>query len=141
MPEGSGTGHGYILGSPANMITPFWDDRSRTILWEDLSSYPDSGKTIERLAGLVEMVKDKGFVIEHNPFAAIRNYRDLFPGLQLFDWLKDGIRVRLGTDAGTFSLNGPRVMSDQMAGLLLTRPVSGSPLSIRQLMRLVGYDG
>jgi len=141
MPEGSGIGHGYILGSPANMITPFWDDRSRTILWEDLSSYPDSGKTIERLAGLVEMVKDKGFVIEHNPFAAIRNYRDLFPGLQLFDWLKDGIRVRLGTDAGTFSLNGPRVMSDQMAGLLLTRPVSGSPLSIRQLMRLVGYDG
>ena len=128
-----GLGHAYIF-NPEFLISPLWDTKSYTPLSLRDAGY---GEYADRIEAMIEAYDVKKFVIEHCPSAAVRNFSTVhaYSNLPLNYWMDGGFKVKIGTDAGIFSYNGPRSLSEDVTRVLLS-----TDYSARQILSLVGVD-
>ena len=133
MKPGDGLGHAYIF-NPEFLISPLWDKKYYTPLSLSDSQY---GKYAARIEAMIETYDVKRFVIEHCPSASVRDFQTVqaYSALPLNYWIKCGFNVRIGSDAGIFSYNGPRNLSEDVARVMLS-----TKYSARQILSLVGVN-
>jgi len=117
LPDGSGLGHCYIA-NPACLISPEWNEGKFSPIDLYRSGMHDEAGKIE---ALVDYIKDHQFVIEHCPSAAIRPFQSTqaYANLPLNYWINEGVSVRIGSDAGIYSYNRPRNLSEDIARIML----------------------
>ena len=134
----SGIGHGYIL-NPDYLITPLWDagilDIDRTVI----CSLPDGARILERIEQMRRKVIDNGIIVEHNPPAMFRDHNDIPTYSHSFvnNMIGQGFDLRIGTDAGVFSFNRPRTLSEAIVRVLVSAP-KDSTLTVAAALRAAG---
>lgn len=140
MPVASGIGHGYFF-DPEFLVSPLWGHGEVNGI--DITQTAQGASVADRISELSQRAMGKGLFIETCPAATLRETNkeaSMYEQLSLYRWLEAGWNVRLGTDAGVFSYNRPRVLSEIMTNLLLTRPAGRDALTVRQLLNLVGIE-
>lgn len=117
LPDGSGLGHFYIA-NPGCLVSPDWNERVFSPIDLYRSGMHSEARRIEDLVGYI---KDHKFVIEHCPSAAIRPFQSTqaYANLPLNYWINEDLNVRIGSDAGIFSYNRPRNLSEDIARVML----------------------
>jgi len=133
MPDGAGIGHGYIF-NPEFCISPAWDT---TQLPVNLSADPKYANHVEWVESMIDTIRQKHMTIEHCPSASIRWYQtvEAYSRLPFRYWVDNGLSVNIGTDAGIFSYNGPRNLSEDLARVMLS-----TKYSVATILGLVGVN-
>lgn len=141
----SGIGHGYIL-NPDYLITPLWDGADDLGGVTDVDkavicSLPDGSSILDRIELMRRTVIDNGIIVEHNPPAMFRDHKDMptYSHSMANNMIGQGFDLRIGTDAGVFSFNRPRTLSEAIAHVLISAP-KGSPLTVGAALRASGVS-
>jgi hypothetical protein len=82
---------------------------------------------------LKRFLKDNGIIIEHCPSVTASsetpsanpdndNKVSSYANLKVYDWIREGLQVKLGTDGIWYTGNRPRTLSEEIVRLLLARP-------------------
>ncbi len=138
LPNGTSIGHAYAL-NPEYIKSRLWNDIS--IFGIDATVFNDrlSKEYISIVKELKDQIKDKNISIEHCPTTTVRSDDvALFDKLPIHNWIHEGLNVVLGTD-GTFFLNRPRTLSEDMVRLLLSRSDRYGYLTFQDIFHSVGY--
>jgi hypothetical protein len=138
----SKVGHAYIL-YPEYFPTPLWDDHG--VLGVDFNTLGLSTGLRDRITRLREAARSKHLIIEHNPIAAFRDHNTIrvYRRSMVYGMTGnpdyDGIGLKIGTDAGIFSLNRPRTLSDALARIFVSAP-EDSTVTINQILGMVNCE-
>lgn len=137
LPPGSGIGHGYIL-YPEYLITPLWDSG---VLGINIGSTEIPIELQDAIIALRETAADKVLHIEHNPCAAFRHHLDInmYSRSMIYGFPENRIPLKIGTDAGIYSMSRPRVLSEEIARLLISAPPE-SKITFRQMLGFSGCE-